>query len=133
MAKILVYNNSTNRMEVFYREITSAMPYISNRTLTVDEFRGSSNSNILWTDIRCMEAWNSFRYIYGRGIYVGYAFKRPWEGGHGKQSQHYAGLAFDVGQNLTNSGRANMRNLAESSGIWNYVEPRLFNTFMGSF
>ncbi len=133
MAKILVYNNSTNRMEVFYRERTSAMPYISNRTLTVDEFSGSSNSNILWTDLRCMEAWNSFRYLYGRGIYVGYAFKRPWEGGHGKQSQHYAGLAFDVGQNLTNSGRANMRNLAESSGIWNYVEPRLSYTFMGTF
>ena len=70
-----------------------------------------------------MEAWNSFRYLYGRGIYVGYAFKRPWEGGHGRLSQHYAGLAFDVGQNLTNTGRANMRNLAISSGIWNYVEP----------
>ena len=123
MAKILVYNNSTNRMEVFYREITSAMPYISNRTLTVDEFSGSSKSNILWTDLRCMEAWNSFRYLYGRGIYVGYAFKRPWEGGHGKQSQHYAGLAFDVGQNLSNSARDSMRNLAISSGIWNFVEP----------
>lgn len=80
MAKILVYNNSTNRMEVFYRNNNNAMPYISNKTLTVDEFKGSSNSNILWTDVRCMEAWNSFRYLYGRGIYVGYAFKRPWEG-----------------------------------------------------
>jgi hypothetical protein len=41
----------------------------------------------------------------------------------GTLSQHYAGLAFDVGQNLSNSGRATMRNLAVSSGIWNYVEP----------
>ena len=38
-------------------------------------------------------------------------------------SQHYAGLAFDVGQNLTPTGRATMRNLAINSGIWNYVEP----------
>ena len=80
MAKILVYNNSINRMQVFYRELNQSMPYNSGRTLTVQEFRGSSKSNILWTDLRCMEAWNSFRYLYGRGIYVGYAFKRPWEG-----------------------------------------------------
>lgn len=38
-------------------------------------------------------------------------------------SQHYAGLAFDVGQNLTAAGRNTMRNLAISSGIWNYIEP----------
>lgn len=38
-------------------------------------------------------------------------------------SQHYAGLAFDVGQNLNNQERAQMRTLAVNSGIWNYVEP----------
>ena len=66
MAKILVYNNSINRMESYYRGEQESMPYISNRTLTVNEFRGSSDSDILWTDRRCMRAWNSFRYIYGR-------------------------------------------------------------------
>lgn len=123
MAKILVYNNYDNRMETYYRDLSQAMPYNANRTLTVSEFRGSSKTGLLWTDRRCMEAWNSFRYIYGRGIYVGYAFKRSWEGGHGTLSQHYAGFAFDVGQNLTQAGRNSMRNLAISSGIWNYVEP----------
>lgn len=96
MAKILVYNNSSNRMETYYRGEREAMPYNTNRTLLVSEFRGSSGSNILWTDLRTMQAWNSFRYLYGRSIYVGFAFKRPWEGGHGTLSQHYAGLAFDV-------------------------------------
>lgn len=123
MAKILVYNNNTNRMETYYRGESEAMPYNSNRTLKVGEFRGSSNSGLLWTDRRAMQAWNSFRYIYGRPIYVGFVFKRPWEGGHGTLSQHYAGVAFDVGQNLSNSGRNEMRNLAISSGIWNFVEP----------
>ena len=123
LAKILVYNNNTNRMETFYRGENEAMPYISNRTLTVKEFRGSSASDVLWTDRRCMMAWNSFRYVYGKPIFVGFAFKRPYEGGHGILSQHYAGLAFDVGQNLTNEGRTEMRNLAVSSRIWNYVEP----------
>lgn len=123
MAKILVYNNNTNRMETYYRGENQRMPYNNNSSLTVGEFRGSSKSGLLWTDRRAMEAWNSFRYIYGRPIYVGYAFKRSWEGGHGVLSQHYAGLAFDVGQNLNNEQRNVMRNLAISSGIWNYVEP----------
>ena len=123
MAKILVYNNNTNRMETYYRGESESMPYNSNRSLTVAEFRGASKSGLLWTDRRCMQAWNSFRYIYGKPIYVGYAFRRPWEGGHGTLSQHYAGLAFDVGQNLNDAERSAMRNLAISSGIWNYVEP----------
>jgi len=105
MAKIIIYNNNTDR------------------TLTVREFRGSSNSNTLWTTKRTMESWNTQRYLYGRPIPVGYAFKRPWEGGHGLQSQHYAGTAFDVGQLLTNAQRAVLRNSAENSGLWSYVEP----------
>ena len=35
MAKILVFNNDTNRMETYYREESQAMPYNNNRTLTV--------------------------------------------------------------------------------------------------
>lgn len=107
MAKILVYHNDTNRMVTFYRALEQAMPYNSGRTLTVKEFRGGSSSNTLWTSLRCMEAWNSFRYLYGRGIFVGFAFKRPWEGGHSRLSQHYAGLAFDVGQNLSSARKSN--------------------------
>ena len=123
MAKILVYNQDTNRMESFIRNESDAMPYNTNRTLKVREFRGSSKSNILWTDKRTMQAWNSQRYIYGAPIYVGFAFKRPYEGGHGNQSQHYAGTAFDVGQNLTNAQRTVLRNSAKNSGVWTYVEP----------
>lgn len=123
MAKILVYNNSTNRMETYYRGDSQSMPYNSGRTLTVAEFRGASKTGLLWTDRRAMQAWNSFRYIYGKPIYVGFAFRRPWEGGHGLLSQHYAGVAFDVGQNLNATARNAMRDLAISSGIWNYVEP----------
>lgn len=123
MAKILVYNQDTNRMETFFRGESEAMPYNTNNTLRVREFRGSSKSNILWTDKRTMQAWNSQRYIYGAPIYVGFAFKRPYEGGHGSQSQHYAGTSFDVGQNLTNSQRNILRNSARNSGVWTYVEP----------
>lgn len=123
MAKIIVYNNNTDRMETYYRGLSESMPYNTNRTLTVREFMGSSNSNTLWTTKRTMESWNTQRYLYGGPIPVGYAFKRPWEGGHGLQSQHYAGTAFDVGQLWTNLQRAVLRNSAENSGLWSYVEP----------
>lgn len=122
MAKILVYNNQTNRMETYYRGEAEPMPY-NQGTLRVREFRGSSESNLLWTDRRTMQSWNNFRTLYGRAIYVGFAFKRCWEGGHGTLSQHYAGVAFDVGQNLSESSRNYMRNLAKASGYWRYVEP----------
>lgn len=123
MAKIIVYNQDTNRMETYVRGENEAMPYNTGRTLKVKEFRGSSKSNILWTDKRTMQAWNSQRYIYGKPINVGFAFKRPYEGGHGNQSQHYAGTAFDVGQGLTNAQRTVLRNSAVNSGVWTYVEP----------
>lgn len=125
MAKIKIYNNDTNRMETYYRGEQEAMPYVTGRTLTVKEFRGSSNSNLLWTEKRAMLAWNSQRYIYGKPIKVGYAFRRPWEGGHSTLSQHYAGLAFDVGQTLTTTERNNLYNSALNSGVWTYVEPQI--------
>lgn len=124
MAKILIFNNDTDRMETYYRGESEAMPYNTNRTLTVREFRGASRSNILWTTKRTMQSWNSQRYIYGAPIPVGFAFKRPYEGGHGNQSQHYAGVAFDVGQTLSNTQRTRLYNSAVNSGVWSYVEPK---------
>lgn len=124
MAKILVFNNDTDRMETYYRGEAEPMPYNTNGTLRVREFRGSSKSNILWTTKRTMQSWNSQRYIYGTPIPVGFAFKRPYEGGHGNQSQHYAGVAFDVGQTLTNTQRNRLYNSAVNSGVWAYVEPK---------
>ena len=84
MAKIIVYNNDTDRMETYYRGETEAMPYNAGNTLKIREFRGSSNSNILWTTKRTMQAWNSQRYVFGAPIPVGFAFKRSYEGGHRK-------------------------------------------------
>lgn len=123
MAKIIVYNNDTDRMETYYKGVLDAMPYNTNRTLTVKEFRGASNSNTLWTTKRTMQSWNSQRRLYGAPIPVGYAFRRSWEGGHTGQSQHYAGTAFDVGQQWTNAQRAALRASAQNSGLWSYVEP----------
>ena len=95
MATILVYNQDTNKIERYTRNLNEAMPYVTGNTLTVDEFQGSSKSDIIWTTKAFMQAWNSLRRQWGKPIYVGYAFKRIWQGGHSGMSQHYAGLAFD--------------------------------------
>lgn len=123
MARIIVFNNDSNRMENYYRNENEAMPYNANRTLTVGEFRGSSKSPTLWTTKRAMQSFNTTRFLFGAPIPVGFAFKRPWEGGHGSQSQHYAGVAFDAGQALSSSERNRLRRTAINSGVWSYVEP----------
>jgi peptidoglycan hydrolase-like protein with peptidoglycan-binding domain len=109
-------------MERFERGALEPMPY-ANETLLVGEFRGSSRSQLLWTTTQTMHSWVAFRRLWGVPIYLPYAFKRIGEGGHAAQSQHYAGTAFDCAQNLTNARRALMRQLAERSGLWSYVEP----------
>lgn len=121
--KIFVYNQNQNAFYIYYRNLSDPMPYSAGTTLKVREFRGSSKSNVLWTTTRAMESWNETRRTYGSGIPVGYAFKRIWEGGHGTTSQHYAGVAFDVGQSLTQTKRNKIWNTAKSLGVWGYVEP----------
>ena len=124
MARLLVYDAYENKVYTYsnLRE-NDPMPYSTGRTLTVREFRGKSNSPVLWTTIAAMEAWNLTRRKYGRGIPLGYAFRRIWEGGHGTRSQHYAGVAFDVGQSLSQTQRTAIYNAARSTGAWGYVEP----------
>ena len=123
MAKIFVYDAYTNRMLTYNLTENDVMPYAYGTSLRVKEFRGSSNSSVLWTTTAAMEAWNLTRRSYGKGIYVGYAFKRIWEGGHGTASQHYAGVSFDVGQGTNNAIRRKIYNAALRSGAWGYVEP----------
>ena len=123
MAKVFVYDEAENRLRSYNLSESDPMPYSAGTTLRVREFRGSSKSSVLWTTTRAMEAWNLTRRAYGKGIYVGYAFKRIWEGGHGTTSQHYAGVAFDVGQNTTASARQQIYNTARATGAWGYVEP----------
>ena len=100
MARLLVYDAYENKVYTYsnLRE-NDPMPYSTGRTLTVREFRGKSNSPVLWTTIAAMEAWNLTR------------------------RKHYAGVAFDVGQSLSQTQRTAIYNAARSTGAWGYVEP----------
>ncbi len=124
MAKIFVYDAYENRLMTFQRSENDPMPYSYGNTITVKEFRGSSSSSVLWTTTAAMEAWNLTRRSYGKPIHVGYAFKRIWEGGHGTRSQHYAGVAFDVGQGQGSAVRNAIWRAAKNTGAWGYVEPQ---------
>ena len=110
-------------MERYHRGLLEPMPYSMGSTLSVREFRGRSVSTLIWTAKSVMEAWNATRSAWGAPIRIGFAFRRIGEGGHADQSQHYAGTAFDVAQNLTNAERSRLRSLAASLGVWGYVEP----------
>lgn len=122
--RILVYNNDTNKMETYNRSLNDPMPYSDDRYLTVKEFRGSSRSDTLWTDKRTMQAFNKLRRTYGSPIKVGYAFKRIGEGGHSNMSQHYTGVALDIGQSMGNAARDKIRKIAIDNKLFTYVEPK---------
>lgn len=123
MAKLFVYDAFNNRFYTYDLNENAPMPYSYGSTLKLREFRGSSGANVLWTTTAAMEAWNLTRRTYGKSIPVGYAFKRIWEGGHGTTSQHYAGVAFDVGQSSGADARKAIYNAAVATKAWGYVEP----------
>ena len=124
MPKIFVYDAYSNKLITYNLGENDTMPYSYGTTMKVKEFRGSSQSPTLWTTVAAMEAWNLTRRSYGKGIHIGYAFKRIWEGGHGTRSQHYAGVAFDVGQGQGASARNAIWKAAKNTGAWGYVEPQ---------
>lgn len=121
--KVLVYNEDSNRMETYERSLGSSMPYIKNKYLTLKEFKGSSKTKILWTTKKTMEAFNITRQRWRKPIYVGYAFKRIFEGGHSGQSQHYAGVSFDTSQTISVKQRKELYKLVKKLNVWSYVEP----------
>lgn len=123
MINVLVYNHIIGIMEKHVLDPNNPMPYTIDRTLLVREFRGKSDSNVLWTDRRTMQAWNKTRYAWGKPIQVSHAFRRIGEGGHPSQSQHYAGTAFDMAQNLDPTARDQLRNLANKVQAWGYIGP----------
>lgn len=123
MAKLFVYDAYSDRFIKYTLNENDPMPYSYGSTLSLREFRGSSGASVLWTTTAAMEAWNLTRRSYGAAIPVGYAFKRIWEGGHGTASQHYAGVAFDVGQGTNSTIRRRIYNAAVATRAWGYVEP----------
>lgn len=122
--KVLVYNNDTRKMEKYTKNLSDPMPYSQDKYLSVKEFRGSSKSDVIWTDKRTIQAFNKLRSLYGKPIKVGYGFKRIGEGGHANMSQHYTSSALDIGQGMGNDARDKIRKIAINNNLYTYVEPK---------
>ena len=71
MPKVYVYDSYDNKFFRYTLRENDPMPYSTDTTLRVREFRGSSKSNVLWTTTAAMEAWNLTRRTYGSGLPVG--------------------------------------------------------------
>ena len=66
MARLLIYDAYENKVYTYNSlNENDPMPYSTERTLTLREFRGKSGSPVLWTTIAAMEAWNLTRRKYG--------------------------------------------------------------------
>lgn len=65
MPKVYVYDSYDNKFFRYTLRENDPMPYSTDTTLRVREFRGSSKSNVLWTTTAAMEAWNLTRRTYG--------------------------------------------------------------------
>ena len=83
MAKILIYNNKTIEWKHITKGEEEAMPY-NNGTLKIKRIQRIKQKVIYYGQIeeQC-KSWNNFRTLYGRPIYVGFAFKKmlgrwPW-------------------------------------------------------
>ena len=56
MAKLFVYDAYANKFLIYPNlNEKDSMPYSYGNTLTVGEFRGSSNAAVLWTTTAAME------------------------------------------------------------------------------
>ncbi len=87
MARLLIYDAYENKVYTYNSlNENDPMPYSTERTLTLREFRGKSGSPVLWTTIAAMEAWNLTRRKYGKGIPGGICLP-PHLGGRSRHPQ----------------------------------------------
>ena len=78
MARLLIYDAYENKVYTYNSlNENDPMPYSTERTLTLREFRGKSGSPVLWTTIAAMEAWNLTRRKYGGVCLPAHLGRRP--------------------------------------------------------
>jgi hypothetical protein len=95
-----------------------------SRYITVQDFRGSSKSTVMWVDANLIIYYDKLCDMYGSKIPMKHAFRTYDEGGHARYSQHFCGMAIDSTQGMTSTEREKIRTLAIRSGFFGYVEPR---------
>lgn len=110
-------------MERYIREPGQPMPYNIGGTLTAGEFLGCNDFG--WSDTETMAAWNLLREQFDQPIKVDRAFVRVSQQSFESARQHYAGTAFRMGSNLSPAQLDELYEIANNSGAFSYVAPRV--------
>lgn len=97
---VLVYNEEKGQMEKFERDCYENMPYTTDGVLTVDSFRGKSNTRLLWSTKLFLKSANESFHRLKVPFEVTHGFSRAWEHFENEQFAHKLGTAITGGQNL---------------------------------
>jgi hypothetical protein len=120
MTALFLYDNNARCFERFEG---SELPYLTYGRITMRGFLGQSDTDVAWTDLRLLKAYDALCEINAASVYVGAGFKRVGSGLCSGQSAHYAGLALHMGQGVSSVEREQLRILAAETTLFSYVEP----------
>ena len=120
MTVLFLYNHSTQEFERF---ACAELPYLTHGRIAMRGFLGQSDTDLAWTDLRLLEAYDAFCEASDTPVYVGAGFRRVGSGLHAGQSAPYAGLALHLGQGSNSEERERLRQLASETELFSYVEP----------
>lgn len=123
MPKVYVYDSYDNKFFRYNLGENDPMPYSTDTTLRVREFRGSSKANVLWTTTAAMEAWNLTRPHLRRRHPGGYAFKRTGRVATARRASTTRAWPLTWGRAPPLRTAARFTRPPRGPGAWGYVEP----------
>ncbi|MDR0840699.1 MAG: peptidoglycan-binding protein [Christensenellaceae bacterium] len=121
MAMLFIYNHHSGSFLC-----AEDLPPLSHSRLRARDFFGQHAALLGWTDMRLLRAYDAVCAEFGP-IYVNFCFRRlggaQYGGVFAGQSAHYAGLALDMAQDLSDARKAKLRRFCVRSPLFSYVEP----------
>lgn len=121
---VYIYDSANNEWIVREAAPGDPLPGTVRGSVTVAEFLGPCRTDILWSDLRALKALQRLQDCSPTiDTRVRCAFRRLSEGVYTGQSAHYAGLAFDIGKNLTTKEQQKLMAAALERCGFDRVEP----------
>lgn len=118
---VLIYNEETGQMEKMIRNCCENMPYTRDGVLSVDSFRGRSNTQVVWSTKMFMESVNESFHELGVPFEVIHGFSRAWEHFDNEQFAHKLGTALTGGQNLNSRRKQQLLKDLEAQDDYTYI------------
>lgn len=119
---LLIYHEETGQMEKLERDCCENMPYTTDGVLSVEAFRGKSNTRLMWSTKRFLESVNESFHKLGVPFVVEHGFSRVWERFENEQFAHKLGTALTGGQNLNSRRKVQLIKNLESQDDYTRVQ-----------